>query len=170
MNADDPLLPAPDPSGWMATPPAGEDAVEHSVTAAMDYMNFHAIAWPARDSAGRLVAPPDEHVLDQLARTEGLVAEEESLIRPAAGTVAVVAELPICDICDQERARYDGIASVGNKSATAFSCPACYDRYGSGTLGATGDCYLMTLPEVSPAVRAVCDELTKRHGRASLWA
>lgn len=42
--------------------------------------------------------------------------------------------------------------------------------HGSGTLGATGDVYLMLWNEVPPDVRTVCDELTASLGRPSLWS
>lgn len=169
MDASDPLIPPPDDS-WFAVPNVGpdEDPDLALTEAVSDYFNFNAIAWPATNTAGALVPPPQEHVLDYLARSYDLVAEERTLVRPAASTVVVMSELPFCNLCGQP-ARYDGKLTVDGEKANAFACTRCYESHGSGTLGATGDAYLMTLDEVPPDVRAVCDELTAAVGRPSLW-
>ena len=169
MNADDPLIPGPDGDGWLTRPVPGQDPMEAAMEAIADYMNFNAIAWPARAADGNLGPPPDEHVLDSLARSEGLVSEEETQVRPAAGTVAVVAALPDCDVCGVLPARIDGRVLSNEELVAVFACAACYDDYGQGSLGASGDVWLMLKSEVSPEVRAVCDELSARLGRPSLW-
>jgi hypothetical protein len=168
VNADDPLIPPPDDVPVEPLAPSA-DPEKAAFRRAFDYVNMNAIAWPAMDAAGHMVPPPDEHVLDQLARTEELVPEEMQQVRPAADTVAVISSLHECDLCGAE-ARYDGRLQIEGKVIPAFACPDCYGRYGSGTLGAGGDVYLMTRSEVPLQVRAVCDELTSRLGRPSLWA
>jgi hypothetical protein len=169
MDASDPLIPPPD-DVWLAVPAVGpdEDPERAMAEAVSDYFNFNAIAWPARDASGAFVAPPDEHVLDRLARAEELVSEEQSQVRPEAGTVTVMSTLPPCNLCGLP-ARYDAKLTVDETEAFGFACPDCYGRHGSGTLGATGAVYMMMWDEVSPEVRAVCDELTASLGRPSLW-
>lgn len=171
MNADDPLIPAPSTDGWFPPAGNGEDALERGYANALDYFSFNAIAWPAKNAAGDLVAPPDEHVLDYLARAHDLVDEETAAVRPSASTVAVVSTLHFCNLCDDPdvRARYDARLTVKDVTATGFACERCYDACGGGILGASGDTYLLTLHEVSQAVRDVCNELTTRLDRPSLW-
>jgi len=168
VDATDPLIPPPSEHGWFRSPGSGDDPLEAVAEAISDYVNFNALVWPARDASGQLKPPPVEHVLDRLARSEDLVPEEQALTRPAAGTVAVIGRLPDCDLCGHP-ARYDGQLTVNGTKAAAFACPTCYDEYGSGALGATGDVYLMTWTEVPSEVRRVCDELTAQLGRPSLW-
>lgn len=78
MNADDPLLPPPET--WFTGPseaPDGSDPLQGA---------FNAVALPARDNRGRPVVPPDEHVLDHLARVWDLVDPDEAPLRPGADT------------------------------------------------------------------------------------
>lgn len=169
VDASDPLIPPPD-AGWLAVPAIAphQDPERALAEAVFDYFNFNALAWPARDASGALVPPPDEHVLDRLARAEELVSEEQTQVRPEAGTVTVMSTLHTCDLCFLP-ARYDAKLTVDEMKVFGFACPDCYGRHGSGTLGASGDTYMMTWDEVSPEVRAVCDELTASLGRPSLW-
>ena len=133
-----------------------------------DYFNFNAVAWPAWDGAGHLVPPPDEHVLDALARSYSLVDDEESSVRPAANTVGVLIELPPCDLCGSADARVDG-GMTTRDGVHASMCASCYRRHGVGTFGASGDGYLLTFAEVSDEVRHVCDQITTRLGRPSIF-
>lgn len=170
MDAHDPLLPAPDDVGWIRRPEPGQDPLDAAIEGVFDYINFNAVAWPVWDESGRLVTPPPEHVLDALARSYELAPEQEILTRPGAHTVSVVMTLPVCDLCQDTEARFDGQLDVGGSSAGAFFCSSCYAARGLGTLGATGDVYLMTYGEVPEDVRAICDEITARQGRESIWA
>jgi hypothetical protein len=134
----DPLL--PQPPDELKVPPhlTGEDRRRWLFEAALDHMNMGAMVWPARDREGDLQPPPDEHVLDHLARCNELVDEVRALSTLSAGTVAVVVDLPSCD----ER--------------------------GSGSLGASGDVYLMRLDEVSDWVRDRYDAVARLRGKPPL--
>lgn len=169
VDANDPLIPPPDDTAFEPVMP-GEDPIEAGARRVSDYFNMAAMAWPARDATGQLVPPPPEHVLDSLARSYDLVEEEQAQVRPAAGTVTVIPQLPVCDFCGGQNARYDGHLKSGDQSIAGMACSDCYGRAGLESLGATGDVYLMTKADVPKEVRAVCDELTARLGRPSLWA
>ena len=149
-DVPDPLLRLPDEQ--IAVPPGlNRDALLEAVfTQALDHVNLHAMAWPATDADGKLVPPPDAHVLHDLAHAHDLADEEDLVINPRLGTVAVVTELPECDFC-YEPARYDAVVTVGG-STGANLCGDHYREKGSGTLGASGDAYLMLHTEVSESV------------------
>lgn len=44
-----------------------------------------------------------------------------------------VAELPQCDICGNETAKYDG--RIAGRSSWAYMCEVCWACYGNGRLG-----------------------------------
>lgn len=171
MHPDDPLLPPP--STWVTDPaevPEGSDPLEHAFIAVSDYFNVNAIALPALDGRGIPVVPPDEHVLDHLARAWDLVDPEEASIRPAPDTVYVTDEVLACDSCHVNLARYDALLTGDDgRRLGAFLCPVCLRRRRATTLGAGNSTYLMTFTEVPRAVRAVVDELCARRGRAHIW-
>jgi hypothetical protein len=170
MDADHPLL---TPTPGILEPPAdlqGEELQRWIFEAAVDHMNIHAMVWPARDSAGQLVPPPPEHVLDHLARANDLADEDDINRTSGAGTVAVLTPLPQCDLCEHYEARYDARLETGaGRPVPAFVCPDCYARDGSGSLGASGDVYLMMDSEVPPEVRAICNEIRARSGKKPLF-
>lgn len=162
------LLPFPD--GKIELPPGltGDERMHAAFEAALDHLNAHAMAWPARDTEGHLVPPPDSHVAHHLALTYGLGDEEEMLILPSVHTVAVVDELPSCWRCGHE-ARYDSrVVDVNGRTAGAYVCTADYDLEGSGTLGATGDVYLMLSREVPMNVRTLVNLHMVARGRETL--
>ncbi len=163
----DPLLPQPPDELHVPGHLTGEDRIRWVFEAAVDHVNFNAMAWPARDRSGTLQPPPDEHVLDGLARANDLVDEERALSTISAGTVTVVTDLPSCDLCNQE-ARYDATIEVSGRSGGAFLCPACYEMRGSGSLGASGDVYLMRIDEVSDWVRQRYDAVAASIGKPPL--
>lgn len=167
MDPDNPLLPPP---GALNVPPGlhGDDLLDAVFEAAMDHVNLHAIAWPARDAAGELVPPPPEHVLDHLARANDLADEEEALASPGASTVAVVHELPRCDVCGSS-SRYDASIDRGGQPYGAFLCPACYAKHGSGSLGASGDVYLMLTSDVPKEVQEICNQIGAAQGKDPMF-
>jgi len=171
VNADDPLLPPP--ATWFAGPAEaqeGSDPLQVAFNAVVDYFAFNAIAMPALDNGGRPVVPPDEHVLDHLARAWDLVDPDEASLRPGADTVHVTDEVFACDGCHHNTARYDALLTANDgQSFGAFLCPQCLRRRRATTLGAGHSIYLMTFAEVPPTVRAVVDELCRRMGRAQIW-
>lgn len=170
MDPDNPLIP-PAPGGL--TPPPGlqgDDLLDWYFEAAADHLNLHAIVWPARNNLGDLVPPPPEHVLDFLARSYELVAEEAINSSSGAGTVAVVGDLPDCDNCGRLSARYDVLRPRGTSDPRAgYFCPDCYSAHGSDWLGATGDVYLMQLREVPQEVKAICDDICTSVGRGLMF-
>jgi hypothetical protein len=119
------------------------------------------IVWTA-SLDGELVPPPDAHVLDHLVRAEFSGAgpsdmEAEFTLHLQAGTVAVVAELPECDLCRlhglrNAEARYDGSTSPDGTGSWGFMCPDCYRRHSTGHLGIGLGQYLMRLTEIPPTV------------------
>lgn len=133
----------------------------------MDHMNLGAMVWPARGPDGVLRPPPDEHVLDHLARSNELVDEVRALSTLSAGTVAVVVDLPSCDVCGWV-ARYDATVEVSGGTGGAYLCRDCYNERGSGSLGASGDVYLMRLDEVSDWVRDRYDAVARSRGKSPL--
>ena len=166
-DSDDPLI--SQPPGELHVPPglSDDEKFHWLLESAMDHVNLHQMAWPARNGDGALVPPTDDHVLDYLARAYELVDEERQLSTLAAGTVAVVQPLPDCDFCEGD-ARYDASLEAGGQSAGAFLCPDCYTQRGSGSLGASGDVYLMTPDEVSDVVRQRYDAAAAIVGKPPL--
>ena len=126
------------------------------------------MAWPARDSEGKLVAPPAEHVLHELAHIYDLVDEERLMSSPKLGDVYVDSELPKCDMCGQD-ARYDAIVEMNGTKGGAYLCGDHYSEHGSGTLGASGDTYLMLPEEVPDWVRDDCRRLLAEQGREPMF-
>lgn len=170
LSADDPLLPSPDATGWVTPPVDGSDtAWSAAAISIVDYFEAYSLVWPAFDDRGIPVIPPDEHLLDKLAREYDLVLEDEASARPSADTVAVLyGEPETCGLCRRATARYD--AYVGEEVPVAgFYCTACFKEHGDGLLGAGRGTYLIRVNEVSPAVRAVCDEICNRQGRESIF-
>lgn len=132
--------------------------------AVTEFLEQQALALPARsiaavDDSG-LVTPPDGHVLDALVHQHMLVDTDE-FTWGALGTVAVMATLPACDSCG-EPARYDVISPL----PACWSCEGCFE----GTLLGMGRAQrLVRYHEVSPDVRALCDQLTEVMDRASIF-
>lgn len=168
MELPDPLLPLPDAPLDLPEGLTGEERLKAAFVAARDHVNLHAMAWPARDADGHLVAPPDEHVLHELAHAYDLVEEERLLSNPRLGDVGVVSELPECDICGQD-ARYDAIVEMNGTKGGASLCGVHYLIHGSGTLGASGDAYLMLDEEVPGWVQDACNRLLAAQGREPIF-
>lgn len=167
LNADDPLLPMPDAEPWLPF-----DGVEFDIRQLADqvgdFYSFNSLVWPARDAAGQLARPPDEHVLDHLVHSYLLLPEDEIRDRIPADTVFMMSTLPRCDMCGGV-ARYDGaIATLGG--IRGYMCAGCFAVGGSGQLGTSEATYLMAADEVPEVVRDVCDELCRRAARPSIWA
>jgi hypothetical protein len=169
MTADDPLLPSPDSSAWINPLDNTGDGLEGATSEVIDYFEASTIVFPARDRQGQLAPPPDEHVLDYLARSHSLVDEIEALARPSAGTVCVLDTLPLCDLCHREEARYDTYVVRDGHRTGCFLGPNCFADRGENRLGTGQAVYMMTYAEVSPEVRRVCDVLCRRYGQPSLW-
>lgn len=168
MDATDPLL--PQPWGDITIPPglSGTAVEEWLATQVSDHFNLNALVWQARDAEGRLAPPPAEHVLDHLARSNDLVEEERSNTTIGANTVTVQSDLPECDLCG-DPARYDARLASGGHTVNAFACPSCYTEHGSGTLGASGDVYIMLDSEVPSDVRRICNEIREGQDKPPLF-
>lgn len=76
-----------------------------------------------------------------------MVDEESLLANPSLGDVGAVSELPDCHYCGRE-ARYDAIVEINGAKGGANLCGDRYLEHGSGTLGASGDSYLMLESDV----------------------
>lgn len=147
---------------------SGDDLLDAVFTQALDHVNLHAMAWRVFDADGNLLPPPDEHVLHELAHANNLADEDELLAASRLGTVGVVAELPECDFC-REPARFDAVITVGAQRGGASLCGDHYREKGSGTLGASGDGYLMLDSEVSESVRSICNKIRVAQGKDPLF-
>lgn len=167
-DVPDPLLRLPNER--LAVPPglSGDDLLDVMFAQVLDHVNLHAMAWPAADADGNLVPPPDEHVLHDLAHAHDLADEEDLMVNPRLGTVAVVSELPECDFCHLP-ARYDAVITVGERRGGANLCGDHYRAKGSGTLGASGDSYLVLHTEVSESVQSRCNEIRAAQGKDPLF-
>lgn len=168
MDAPDPLLRLPDEQVTLPPGLSSEERLAALFGAAFDHVNLHAMAWPATDASGALVPPPDEHVLHDLAHANELADEEDLFANPRLGTVTVLWELPDCDVCGVS-ARYDATVHVDDRSAGAFLCDEHYLELGSGTLGASGDTYLMLSTEVSESVQATCNQIRQAQGKDPIF-
>lgn len=126
------------------------------------------MAWPARGSDGKPSPPPPEHVLHELAHQYDLADEEDLLVTPRLGTVGILSELYDCDFCGAP-ARYDGMVTRHERRGGAYMCADHYLEYGSGTLGASGDAYLMLWSEVPQSVQEGCNEIRRAQGKEPLF-
>lgn len=168
LNADDPLVPVPvrveDYVNLALMEHPGADVVEL-------ISRFHtefAVRMAGFDSVGNPIPPPDSHVLDHLARAWDLTDDEGAGDRPAAGTVVCPIEELECELCGA-RARYESPLVVRGQRLRIEVCLECMREHGDPVLGGSGSVYFMDFDEVSAAVRAVCDEICTRKGRASIW-
>ena len=147
MNPIDWLLPQP----WNATDWDGEPRWP---------------SLPAFDAKDRPLAPPERHILDHLARTNGFFDEDVLLydFPIAAGTVHVETGLhQTCDFCD-EPGRYDHLLSKDDGGPVgAFLCTRHAQRRVERLGAPNGTVYLMHWSEVTPQVRdRVNTRLTER--------
>lgn len=168
MNLPNPLLPLPDEPLRLPEGLAAEERLQAAFVLVSDHVNLHAMAWPARDSNGKLVAPPAEHVLHELAHIYELVDEESLISSPKLGDVYVTEELPCCNFCGSV-ARYDALIKMNGTRGGAYLCGDHYSELGSGTLGASGDTYLMLSAEVPAWVREDCNQLRAAQDREPLF-
>lgn len=168
MTTPDPLLPLPDEPLNLSASLSPEERLEAVLVAVIDHVNFHAMAWPARDSTGALVAPPAQHVLHELAHAYDLVDEERLMSSPRLNNVYVAEELPNCDFCTSD-ARYDAMVVAEGTKGGAYMCIDHYSQFGSGTLGASGDTYLMLVGEVPAWVKNDCNQLLATQGRKRIF-
>ena len=146
------------------------DPLVHVADAFGYLLNVDAIALPAFDETSIATVPPDEHVLDHLARSRDLVGWEIEMSSLGPHTVYVLqGSLPTCDVCGK-RARYDTRFTLPKgRTAMGYACEQCLRVSGDHMLGAGHATYLMVEDEVSPQVRAVVDELCGRLGREPIW-
>ena len=157
LDPDDPLIPAPSDKLLSHEQSSSGDALQDAAAAAFNYYNFNTIVLPAFNDRGWPVFPPDEYILDALARRYDLVDEEEAMLRPDAGVCAVCIELAQCDFCSavaQYETHMDG--------TTAPICVDCTKKYGDGRLGAGHSVYLVHLAEVPHTVREVAETISRR--------
>lgn len=168
MTGPSPLLPLPEKPTELPAGLGAEERLKAAFVCVSDHVSLHAMAWPARDLKGKLVAPPAEHVLHELAHIYELVDEESLMASPKLADVYVTDELPPCNFCSKE-ARYDALIKVNGLTAGAYLCGDHYSELGSGTLGASGDTYLMLNAEVPEWVRDASNQLLAAQGREPLF-
>lgn len=146
------------------------DPLVHVADAFGAFLNGNASALPAFDETSLATVPPDEHVLDHLARARELVDWETEMSSLGAHTVYVLhGARPKCDFCPIP-ARYDTyFTSASGRTGMGYACEQCLRVRGDHMLGSGHTTYLMAQDEVSPQVRAVVDELCRRLGRESIW-
>jgi hypothetical protein len=137
-----------------------------------DYFTFSLNLYPRRLPAfdkKRATVPPDEHVLDYLARAYALIDDDMGAITHPAGTVYVSCEpLPECVLCC-DPARYDTLLAFQGRRTNGYACERCLRLHGDHTLDAAHTTYMMTADQVSPQVRAVLAEQYQRLGREPNW-
>lgn len=168
VNLPDPLLPLPDEPLDSLEGVTPEERMKALIVSVSDHLDLHAMAWPARNAEGNLAPPPGEHVFHELAHIHDLVDEERLLSSPKLGDVYVISELPACDLCGGN-ARYDAVIEVNADRGGAYLCDDHYSEHGSGTLGASGDTYLMLATEVPKWVQDGCNQLLAAQGRDPLF-
>lgn len=165
-----------EPSGLLIDPPemeiAGmqpgevlEDVVMRGVAAA----EMAQCRLPLRDKGGNLVAPPESHVADFLARSLALDDEnwiiEHSPI--AAATVEVASVLQDCHICGRpERARYYGpFLDAVHGRGFVYMCRDCVANAEEPYLGSGGCVYVLTSEEVPDSLAKRVDDRLRQLGR-----
>lgn len=139
---------------------------------AMAALDVLAIRLPLVDSTGAIVVPPDTHVADHLARAWALDDEDWIIDNApvAVGTVEVVADLPRCDACEVNRARYHGrMTAVGKSPGFGFMCAGCVELADEPRLGPDGCVYLMARDEVSDELAERVDSRLRALGREPLF-
>lgn len=146
------------------------DPLVHVADSFGHLLNVDERALPAFDERSLATVPPDEHVLDHLARSRDLVGWEIEMSSLGPHTVCVVhGALPKCDFCPIP-ARYDTpFILPSGRTGMGYACEQCLRGHGNHTLGSGHTTYLMAQDEVSPQVRAVADELCRRRGGESIW-
>ena len=168
LNADDPLVPVP----LRVEEYVHQELMENPDADAIELISrFHTeftVTMTGFDSVGNPIPPPDSHVLDHLARAWDLTDHETAGDRPAARTVVCPVEELECELCGAP-ARYESPLVIRGHCVRVELCLVCMREHGEPVLGGSGSVYFMYFDEVSPAVRAVCDEICTLNGRASIW-
>lgn len=130
----------------MRQSPAFRDAgLVGAQIATMAYVEEFQVRLPVMDEDGYLTPIPDAHILDAAARARTFDGEDPAALPLGYDTVAIVAELAPCDMCDWGAARYecrlrDGIAAL---------CLCCLVQRGDPVLG-LGRSVLMLVEEEIP--------------------
>jgi hypothetical protein len=116
---------------------------------------------------GQLTPPPPEHVLDHLVRHYVIPDDAEFefaelLLTTAPTTVALIDQLPLCDLCAHEGrpatpARYDACASRRGGGPWAYMCGDCFMMRSSQMLGLGLGQYLITRSDLDEGMRSAFD-------------
>jgi hypothetical protein len=118
--------------------------------------------WEASTQDGVLLVPPDEYLLDAVIAQCDLMPEVSArAFTGVSGVAAQVPELPVCDVCHDETARYDASADGGQGSGWAFMCEGCFVRSSNRALGMGVGQYLFTTDELRGPIRQVVDHIQK---------
>jgi len=168
MTSRDPLLPLPETPINLPAQLDGAERFDEAIRVAVSDANLIAMAWPAKNSEGELVPPPHDHVLHELVHAHHLVDDEKLLASPRLGDVAFLSELPACFVCNSQ-ARYDARVETRGVQVSGYLCGHHYLQIGSGTLGASGDSYLMLYSEVPLEVQRECNNMLAVQGRDPIF-
>lgn len=115
--------------------------------------------WPAAVE-GVLRVPGDEYILDSLTRSRVLASDDRFMFLPeycshldGPTVVAVIGELPDCDLCQAQgnkvnQARYDGKLAADSRGFWAYMCPFCFVEQGPKRLGGGIGQYLVAEHEI----------------------
>src|SRR3712207_6344646 len=98
------LRPVPSISDWLLARSVPGDMLSPAMV--NQYFEEFAADLPAFEHDFQPVVPPDEHILDAIARGWFNLPEAVTETRAEAGTVAVVSNVDPCDVCG-EPGRYD---------------------------------------------------------------
>jgi hypothetical protein len=117
--------------------------------------------WSSVDAELNLRVPPESHVFDSIVSTREVLNEDESYGGYLRGvlTVALRQDLPQCDICNEETARYDAEITTSGNGMWGFMCEYCYERSSRLKLGSGFGQYLMKTSEIPHDVRAALSGL-----------
>lgn len=145
---------------------SGQDEAETADSS--DLIQLQAVTWPATNSEGQLVAPPDDHVFYELIHAHQLLSADILTSTPRIGNLSIIPQLPTCGFCT-ENAQYDAFVEIKFAIGRAYLCELHYLRWGSRTLGTDHDIYLMLETEVPTRVQTACNRLLRRQGRGSIF-
>lgn len=114
--------------------------------------------WDAVTKDGRLRVPDDEHFLEAMITSCELEPEmSRRSFSGRSGVAALIWQRPICDMCNEEVARYD--AEVVPMSAWGNMCEGCYRMNSRRVLGLGVGQYLFSSDELAGSIRVVVDHI-----------
>ena len=144
------LRPVLSMSDWLGANRAHGD--EFGMQVLNQYFEEFAVDLPAFGHDFHPVVPPDEHILDAVARGWFNLPESVTQTRAEAGTVAVVSAVDPCDVCGQP-GRYDTTAQTTGGQTAVTLCVQCFGRHGNHRLGPGRSVLLLAPTDVPEPLR-----------------